>query len=69
MFCIMRTDDEIIELFGGNQVVADICAPTLPAVVSGWRKRGIPRAWRALLKQTRPDLFDGEEVKPAQEAA
>jgi hypothetical protein len=65
----MKTDDEIIELFGGNQVVADICAPTLPAVVSGWRKRGIPRAWRALLRQRRPDLFEWEQTATDQAAA
>ena len=58
----MKTDDEIIEAFGGNQTVAELCPPTLPAVVSGWRKRGIPRAWRALLKQKRPDLFEVEET-------
>ena len=58
----MKTDDEIIEAFGGNIVVAELCPPTLPAVVSGWRKRGIPRAWRALLKQKRPEFFEGEET-------
>jgi hypothetical protein len=57
----MKSDAQIIDEFGGNQAVAEICKPTLPEVVSGWRKRGIPRAWRALLKTNRPDIFNFEE--------
>ncbi|HAJ72453.1 MAG TPA: hypothetical protein DCO68_10285 [Methylophilaceae bacterium] len=53
----MKNDSEIIDALGGNQVVAKICAPTMPEVVSGWRKRGIPRAWKQVLKCHRPDLF------------
>jgi len=53
----MKTDSQIIDDFGGNEVVAQICAPTLPAVVSGWRKRGIPRAWRSVLMLHSPQKF------------
>jgi hypothetical protein len=54
----MKTDSQIIDSFGGNEAVAEICSPTLPAVVSGWRTRGIPRAWRAVLKIHSPQHFD-----------
>lgn len=53
----MKTDSEIIDEFDGNAAVAKICAPTLPEVVSGWRKRGIPRAWRIVLKLHSPHIF------------
>jgi len=56
----MKNDTEIIDAFGGNQAVAEICAPTLPAVVSGWRKRGIPRAWLNFLKLHTPSIFIDE---------
>lgn len=59
----MKTDSQIIDEFGGNEVVAEICKPTQPAVVSGWRKRGIPRAWRAVLKLHTPSIFKFEEYK------
>jgi len=52
-----KTDSQIIDDLGGNQEVAKLCSPTLPEVVSGWRARGIPRAWKALLMQKRPDVF------------
>jgi len=62
----MKTDSEIIDAFGGNQEVAKICSPTLPEVVSGWRKRGIPRAWRAVLQLNRPEVFtDGQQNEAA----
>ncbi len=63
MFDLMKTDSQIIDDIGGNHPVAKICAPTLPEVVSGWRKRGIPRAWRQLLKKERPDVFCDEQDK------
>lgn len=61
----MKTDSEIIDALGGNQEVAKICAPTLPEVVSGWRKRGIPRAWKTVLKMKRPELFADEQQHKA----
>ena len=54
----MLNDSKIIDAFDGNQKVAEICAPTIPAVVSGWRKRGIPRAWRRVLKLHSPHIFE-----------
>lgn len=60
---MFKTDSQIITEIGGNQVVAEICAPTKPEVVSGWRKRGIPRAWRALLKRTNPAVFEFEDIQ------
>lgn len=57
----MKPDAKIIDDFGGNKAVADICSPTLPEVVSGWRKRGIPRAWRAVLKMHSPHIFEGSK--------
>jgi len=62
----MKTDSQIIDDLGGNQAVADLCSPTKAAVVSGWRKRGIPRPWRVFLKTTRPEIFegDGDDVVP-----
>lgn len=56
----MKTDSEIIDELGGNKIVAQLCQPTMPEVVSGWRKRGIPRAWRALLMKAHPEVFDSE---------
>ena len=62
----MKTDSEIIDALGGNQEVAKICAPTLPEVVSGWRKRGIPRAWKRVLLIERPEVFyENQENKAA----
>jgi hypothetical protein len=61
----MKTDSQIIDDFGGNEVVAEICHPTQAAVVSGWRKRGIPRAWRAVLKLHSPQHFNFENTKDA----
>jgi hypothetical protein len=54
----MKSDSEIIDDLGGNQEVAKLCAPTIPEVVSGWRRRGIPRAWRALLIKAKPEVFE-----------
>ena len=67
----MKTDSEIIDALGGNQAVAELCSPTDSAVVSGWRKRGIPRAWRQVLKLQRPDLFEITEsgISESKEAA
>lgn len=59
----MKTDTQIIDEFGGNEAVAEICKPTLPAVVSGWRKRGIPRAWRSVLKINNPQVFEFERAE------
>lgn len=56
------TDSQIIDALGGNQEVARLCSPTLPAVVSGWRNRGIPLAWKKYLQQINPEAF---EVKKA----
>lgn len=64
----MKTDSQIIDELGGNHSVAEICAPTIAAVVSGWRKRGIPRGWRNYLMAIRPDVFD-EHPKIKQEMA
>jgi hypothetical protein len=61
----MKTDSQIIDDFGGNEAVADICKPTIPAVVSGWRKRGIPRAWRSVLMLHSPDIFKSVDCKDA----
>ncbi len=61
MFRVMKTDSQIIDDFGGNEEVAKICTPTLPAVVSGWRKRGIPNAWRRVLQLHKPEVFDCDE--------
>lgn len=57
VWLIMKSDSQIIDELGGNQKVAEICHPTLPEVVSGWRSRGIPRAWKAFLKVHSPHLF------------
>ena len=57
----MKTDSEIIDAIGGNRVVAEICAPTLPEVVSGWRRRGIPRGWRHVLKLKFPEYFSEQD--------
>jgi hypothetical protein len=54
----MNKDSLIIDALGGNHEVANMCAPTQAAVVSGWRKRGIPKAWRAFLKAQRPEVFN-----------
>lgn len=61
----MKTDSQIIDELGGNEAVAKICAPTLPAVVSGWRKRGIPKSWRRLLQLHSPQVFSGECTEEA----
>jgi hypothetical protein len=53
----MKTHSQIIDELGGNIAVAKICHPTLTAVVSGWRKRGIPKGWLAFLKSKRPEVF------------
>ena len=55
---IMYNDSKIIDALGGNQKVAELCSPTIPAVVSGWRKRGIPTPWRKVLALSRPDIFN-----------
>lgn len=55
----MKNDSEIIDALGGNREVAKLCAPTIPEVVSGWRRRGIPRAWRNYLKVVKPEVFQG----------
>jgi len=65
MLVTMKTDSEIIDECGGNQKVAEICSPTKPEVVSGWRKRGIPKPWRKVLKLTRPNVFAFEDEKAA----
>ncbi len=52
-----KTDSQIIDELGGNQEVAKLCYPTIPEVVSGWRKRGIPKAWKSLLELKRPEIF------------
>lgn len=57
----MKTHSQIIDELGGNQSVAELCKPTLPAVVSGWRKRGIPRAWLAFLQSHNPSVFTDEK--------
>jgi hypothetical protein len=57
-----KTDSEIIDALGGNRKVAKLCAPTLPAVVSGWRKRGIPAAWKAYLRKMRPRAFKVDDA-------
>ena len=54
----MTNDSKLIDALGGNQKVAELCAPTIPAVVSGWRTRGIPDAWRRVLQLSRPDVFN-----------
>lgn len=61
----MKTDSEIIDAFGGNKAVAEICSPTLSEVVSGWRKRGIPRAWRVVLKAHSPHIFEVQDIEAA----
>lgn len=61
----MKTDSQIIDELGGNERVAEICKPTIPAVVSGWRKRGIPRAWRTVLMLHSPDVFSENDTKDA----
>lgn len=55
---LMKNDSQIIDAFGGNEAVAAICEPTLPAVVSGWRTRGIPRAWLKVLMMHSPQHFE-----------
>ena len=57
---MIKSDSQIIDDFGGNEAVALICAPTLPDVVSGWRKppRKIPNGWRRVLMLHSPHLFD-----------
>ena len=54
---IMQNHSQIIDALGGNIAVGKLCDNTNPAIVSGWRKRGIPKAWRVYLKQLRPDVF------------
>lgn len=61
----MKKDSKIIDAFGGNRAVAEICKPTIPEVVSGWRKRGIPRAWRQVLMMHSPHIFQSIEQKDA----
>ena len=56
-----KTDSEIIDDLGGNEAVAKLCEPTLGAVVSGWRSRGIPVAWRKYLQVIRPVVFGLKE--------
>lgn len=51
----MNKYSEMIDFLGGNERVAKICEPTLPAVVSGWRKRGIPRGWLSLILKMHPE--------------
>ena len=55
-----KTDSQIIDALGGNHKVAKLC-DTLPDVVSGWRRRGIPKGWRAYLKKIRPQAFKETE--------
>jgi hypothetical protein len=62
---MMKSDKEIIDALGGNQAVADLCKPTQAAVVSGWRKRGIPTAWRRFLQLHRPDVFNMQATDKA----
>ena len=50
------TDSELIDKLGGNAIVAKLCG-NLAAVVSGWRKRGIPEGWRKYLKAKCPQVF------------
>jgi hypothetical protein len=59
----MLTDSQIIDALGGNRAVAKLCAPTITAVVSGWRKRGIPTPWRKFLQVSEPHVFKQMNTK------
>ena len=53
----MMNIDDLITKFGGTRKLAKLCDVPDP-VVSGWRKRGIPKARLMYLKLMRPDLFE-----------
>lgn len=64
--------NNIINLLGGTNSVAQLCEVTKGAV-SQWRKDGIPDARMMYLKLLRPDVFgtapSSESTEPQQEAA
>jgi len=51
--------NEIINLLGGTNAVADMCKVTKGAV-SQWRTDGIPQARLMYLKLLRPDAFSAD---------
>ena len=51
----MNPDAALIDEAGGVTRVAELLEVE-PNVVGNWKARGIPRAWRKLLANLRPDI-------------
>jgi len=51
-----QNPNQIIDALGGTSATARLCE-IAPASVSGWRKKGIPKAQLKYLMLARPDVF------------